>query len=400
MRKSGLLALWALGLLLAGCGPGGGTTPAACTLTGSLTGERELSPSGCSPYRVEREFVIENTGRLTIQPGTTLEFAQDAKLVVEGHGVLKAVGTSTDKIAFLGAEPHRGYWSGVYLDHANSFDNELAFVEIEHAGGEGYWDPGAFEDYRAALVLEGDSRIKLKDVLIRNSGGSGVFADEEVDLAAFERVAITQGASFPLLVYARLVHRLDPASDFTGNDPGMDYVRVADWNGIKTATWKRLSVPYLVENELAVQDGELLTIEAGTRLVFEQDAGIFVEGHGGGLHAEGTATDKIVFTGLDAHAGYWCGLVFSDSNHSENLLEYAVVEYGGSGSCTQMYSSQKANVLVESAGSGSSQFIRIRNSEIRHSAGYGVVIASETDANDILGDNTFSDNVSGNLLVE
>ena len=406
MRKA-ILALAFVALGLYGCGPGGGTGGGGtggggtgsdpCVLSGRLDTERTLSPSECSPYRVQGEFDIGNTGKLLIEPGTTLEFGQDAALVVSGHGVLKAVGTAAHKIAFLGAQPHRGYWKGVVFNNANSFDNELTYVEIEHAGGEEYWDSKAFHAYRAALSLERGSRIKLKNVLIRESAGSGIFVDEDVDLAAFQGLQVTKNASFPLLIYARKVHLLDSASDFTGNDAGMDYVRVADWHKIQTATWKRLSVPYRVENELTVADGELLTIEPGTHLVFEQDTGIYVEGHTGGLRAAGTASEKIVFTALSSHPGYWCGLIFDDSNNLDNLLDYVKIEYGGSGSCSQG-SSYKANVLVESAGNASSQYIRIYHSEINHSAGYGVVIAQETNANNIQADNTFVGNAQGNFF--
>jgi len=398
-RLLGVLGLATLALLVA-CSGGTGTGTTSCLLSGTLTSERVLDPGECSPYRVEGEYTIANTGRLVVRPGTTLEFAQDAGLRVTGYGVLQAVGTASEKIAFLGARPERGYWSGIVFDDAKSMDNALSYVEIAYAGGKAYWDSAAFESYRAAVALWDGTRLALSDVLIRESAGSGLFVDEDAELLRFERLRVTQNASFPLLIYAQDVPQLDAASDFTGNDAGMDYVRVADWNGIATATWKRLSVPYRVENELRVLNGELLTIEPGTTLVFEQDAGIFIEGHAGGLRAAGTATDPIYFTALDPRPGYWCGLVFSDSNHGDNLLQYAVVEYGGSGSCTQLYSSLKANVLVESAGNASSQYIRIYNSTIRQSAGYGVVVAQETNANDIAADNTFSNNALGDFYRE
>ncbi len=92
--------------------------------------------------------------------------------------------------------------------------------------------------------------------------------------------------------------------------------------------------------------------------------------------------------------------MFSNSNYGDSLLQYAVVEYGGSKGCIQLYSSMKANVLVESAGSALPQYIRIYNSTIRQNAGYGVVVVQETDANDIAAGNTFSGNTLGDFYRE
>ncbi len=403
MRKTLALALGMLALSLFGCGPGGGGLGGeACVLRGSLDSECTLSPGACNPYRVEGDFVIEDTGKLVIEPGVVLEFAQDASLMVTGHGVLRAEGTAADPVVMRGASPQPGYWKGIYFTDANNFENRLVRVEVRDAAGERNWDNGAFGNFRAAVVLEGASRVLVKFTKVWKNAGAGFFIDDEVDLRNdFDDNVVTANQGFPVLIYASRVDQLKAGNDFTGNASGYDYVRVGGGFGeVQDATWKKLNVPYRIFDEVTVADGKTLTIEPGTTLVFEQDAGIFVEGRSGGLHAEGTATERIVFTGLDHHQGYWCGIIFSDSDSFENLLRNVVVEYGGSGQCTQSYSGLKANVLVESAGSGSHQYIRIYDSVIRESAGYGVVVAQETDANDIASDNTFSGNALGDFYRE
>ncbi|HGY09504.1 MAG TPA: hypothetical protein ENK37_05560, partial [Oceanithermus profundus] len=116
-------ALLALALLaLAACGPSGGG-PSACNLGGTIDSEVTLSPDTCNPYHVTEDLFVEEPGKLTLEPGTTLEFAQDTGLYVSGHGALVAVGTAADKILFTGASKTRGYWNGVvFQSFANSFD--------------------------------------------------------------------------------------------------------------------------------------------------------------------------------------------------------------------------------------------------------------------------------------
>ena len=76
-----------------------------------------------------------------------------------------------------------------------------------------------------------------------------------------------------------------------------------------------------------------LTINPGTVLKFTDDAYIYV-GSNGILDAVGTAQKPIKFTGVEHTKGYWRGIGFSGSNHTENELSHVVVEYaGGHGNC-------------------------------------------------------------------
>ncbi len=80
--------------------------------------------------------------------------------------------------------------------------------------------------------------------------------------------------------------------------------------------------PYIVQNNLTVDEGKTLTIEAGTTLKFGPSNSLIVNGV---LKAIGQENKKITFTRL-AEDGLWQGIYFSQtSNNSE--LNWVKVEY-------------------------------------------------------------------------
>jgi hypothetical protein len=77
----------------------------------------------------------------------------------------------------------------------------------------------------------------------------------------------------------------------------------------------------------------------------------------GTLNAVGTSAERIIFTGQQQTPGFWDGIQFT-FNHTNNVIEHAVVEYGGGGG------NAEANVGVF----GSEGMLTIRNTILRHSA--------------------------------
>jgi hypothetical protein len=368
-------------------------------LSGTINAELALSPSTCDPYRVVGDLSIGDSGKLTLAPGTTLVFNQDTGLYVSGHGALVAQGTAADPVVMKGASPTFGYWKGLRFEDADSFDNKLVHAEIRDAAGEDLWDNGAFGTYRAAVVLDGRSRILVKFTKVWKNDGAAFFVDDEVDLYHdFAANTLTANRGFPLLVYASRVDQIKASNHFTGNTE--DYVRVAGGYGeVASGTWQALDVPYRVFDDVAVASEEVLTIAAGTTVVFEQDARLTMMDYHGGLKAQGTASNPIVFRGLESRQGYWCGLYFHDTDNPSNLLEHVVVRDGGSdaGACSSQ-SKHFADVLVDSSGNASSQRITIRDSIIENSGHYGLVVANTTHRT--LSNVHYADNRDGNFLEE
>ncbi|MFB6350627.1 MAG: hypothetical protein ABEN55_23460 [Bradymonadaceae bacterium] len=111
---------------------------------------------------------------LTIEPGATLIFGQQAGLIAKG-GKLTAEGTSDKRIVFTGKEETKGYWAGLQYNGTNSTDNVLKHVTIEYGGGSKW--PGYSGAEPANLLLNdwsGDVRATLNNATIGHSGNAGI----------------------------------------------------------------------------------------------------------------------------------------------------------------------------------------------------------------------------------
>jgi hypothetical protein len=318
---------------------------------------------------------------LTLSPGVTLVFEKNTGIIMRGGPALVAVGTAEAPIVFTGAEKKRGFWQGVILESPKSDVSDFAYVTIEYAGA----DPigASFRVPPAGLITSEAGYISVDNSTIRESAGYGfVFDAYDGTLSTFENNTITRnklGAGVATLADA---NALSISSKFSGND--LDYVTVVDADvEYEAVTLPVLDVPYYVPTELTL-NAESLTVNAGTRLVFGEDAGLDIRE--GALLALGSEDDPVVFTGLEAEPGYWRGITLeSEGSHT---LRNAIVEYAGSGA-------NGANVTSRAQSEDEWGTLLIEGCKLRHSAGYGLV----NDGNEINDDyakvNTFEDNALG-----
>lgn len=128
------------------------------------------------PYRVPLTITVKSD--LKLSSGVSMEFAQNAGLLVEG-GTLAADGTDGDRITFTAAdgETVRGYWKGIAFINSLSSKNVIANADILYAGG-GKWHGG---DSTAGIFVRGgsgyNSTVSLSDVKIQGSGKYGILVE-------------------------------------------------------------------------------------------------------------------------------------------------------------------------------------------------------------------------------
>ncbi|MBX2883500.1 MAG: hypothetical protein KTR32_26330, partial [Granulosicoccus sp.] len=120
---------------------------------------------------------------------------------------------------------------------------------------------------------------------------------------------------------------------------------------------------YLVNDDLDVRQPAKLTISAGTTLKFASGKQLIVR-EGGSLSANGTAANKIVFTAQDPTPGFWDGIYFFGSNSSSNVLNHAIVEYGGGAGV--------ANLRVANSR------VSVANTVLRHSEEFGFTVDAQS----------------------
>ena len=169
-------------------------------------------------------------------------------------------------------------------------------------------------------------------------------------------------------------------------------------------TWSYANSPYIVTDNILLQNGATLTIEPGVTIKMLSDTEFQVRGE---LIAQGTSSSKITFTSNASSpaAGDWGKLYFfdeaTDASFSDNtytggsILEYCIVEYA-----QELYTQSSAPYVhysefrynsergIKSEGSPG---IRINNCDIHHNY-KGIEIS---DSNSLIDYNTIRDNTPG-----
>jgi len=116
-------------------------------------------------YRVMDRFYVG--AALTVEAGAVVQVMQDRQIVVQPAGSLRAVGTASAPIRFVGVEALPGYWKGLQVESVSA-SNELRHVEVRHAGSSGF---NGSDQSDGALYIEGS--LMLADSVVAQSGGHG-----------------------------------------------------------------------------------------------------------------------------------------------------------------------------------------------------------------------------------
>lgn len=365
IRRAIVPAIFASTLFACGAVP----TPDAGTDAGS-----ELCVA--FPERIDANYTVEKgcwlvlktptiaaAVTVTVKPGARLLFSAGTRLAFSADQVLSAVGTQSEPILFTGAGPARGFWKGLLFDGtANA--STLEWVTVEYGG-----DTAADAD-AANVKLTGDSRgvrVGFSHVTLRESEGFGLWLAGSAVLPTFTANTLTANTLGPLSLDAETVGRLDAASTFTGN--GKDELEVRSYRLLTSATWVNPGVPYHLTADFASIGAAKLTLSAGVKLIFPPEGALTISGDGAALITEGTAADPVVLTGETPARGAWEGVVFDNSNNTDNQLRYARVEYAGNTS-----SDAKAAGVVLRADSHGVQ-VKLDHLVVRESQGYGLRLA-------------------------
>ncbi|MCP4452353.1 MAG: hypothetical protein GY809_12900, partial [Planctomycetes bacterium] len=201
--------------------------------------------------------------------------------------------------------------------------------ETQFYGGATGADDENFTHINAGLLLTGTNRLAVE---IHQHGYSS--SDISFDL---EFLALT-----PKQGLLRLQPGLNRITAQTLNGPNgsgqvLDSTSIdiaylmdvtADLSGTLTSETllSASSGPYRVTDRLTVSDGVTLTIEAGTTVLFESNAGITVES-GGCIQALGTQAQPIRMTRTPGSDANWQGLLL-DHTRQDNQLSYVDFEFG------------------------------------------------------------------------
>lgn len=135
-------------------------------------------------------------------------------------------------------------------------------------------------------------------------------------------------------------------------------------------TWTFTSSPYVVTGDVTINPGVTLSLEPGVQVRFDGNYALVVRGT---LEAEGTEAQPVRFTSNQASPapGDW-GVIDFRAESTFNVLEHAIVEYGGNASRAGW------NCQAGALCANTTSFL-LEDSTVQHNATRGLVL-SQSDA--------------------
>jgi len=312
-------------------------------------------------YRVTNYISINSGAKLTIEPGVTVEFAEDAGLKVSSdNSVLVAAGTQDKPVILTGQQEIRGYWRGVFIG-SSSVDNIMEHVDISYGGSTNmatYFD-------KTNMVID-LAKITLRNVSFTGSAGYGIQTRRDGSTFSIENSEFNNNANSDMLIHPTQVDFVDNLTNFNG---GEVEVYGGDTEDSGSETWSNLNNGnFYLSGSVTIDNN--VSIEAGA--LFEMGTNVKLKVSGGYIKANGTSSDRIVFSGKSKAKGAWAGILIASSS-VKNEMDYVKIEYGG-GTDLDIYM-DAGNIGVYN-----DAYISLTNALIENSANYGTIVRESRDA--------------------
>ncbi len=213
----------------------------------------------------------------------------------------------------------------------------------------------------SASSVTGADELSFVWELSAPAGSEAVIDDPEAESTSF--TADVEG-TYEITLEVSSGDAIDSTSESVeAIDPAPDVVEISsDITEDRTLNAETL---YRVTSTIDVE--AVLTIEPGTRIEFEEgtwfrfrDSAVII--------ADGTEAEPITFTGTQESPGWWNGLWIRETDHPDNIINHAVIEYGGGSSFSS--SVEAANLAVGRLSDRAA--VTVTNTTIQHSGAWGL----------------------------
>jgi hypothetical protein len=301
-------------------GGGGGTGPTHHS--GVIPADETWWPSA-NPHILDDDVYTGDGVTLTIMPGCIVQGSADVELYCgyASPGSIIAVGKADSMITFTSlSDTVAGFWNGIGFYGNTISTARMSYCNVLFAGKT--------SDNLGAVRVDG-TNIKFDHNLVRKSGSNGVWVSYAGYFGDFTNNTITGCTKYAVHVGAGNVPTLGAGNTLTGNTK--NGIEVFNSAFKSSGTWLNHGVPYVVTDDVAVDDDATLTIEAGCTIALEADVEIYCGySSAGSIIAVGTAALPITFTGAsDTVAGAWTGISFYGNTISTAHMSYCNVLFGG-----------------------------------------------------------------------
>ncbi|HKL03216.1 MAG TPA: hypothetical protein VJ911_06050 [Cryomorphaceae bacterium] len=273
-------------------------------------------------YVIDCFIYAFGTTQIIIEEGVTIEFTEDAGIFMDDNSRLIAEGTAEAPITFSGTEKTKGSWRGIFIDSYG--DNSIQHAKIEYAGGTPFSSTSPV--YQGSIAVASNSKLDLSHVEVMNGSSTGLDLTGHSAEVSTDNLTVSGNEGSAVRVCGYQAHIFNNTSTFVGN--ASDYINIVEnyYEIETTANWKKLDVPYLVDNRIHVKDGGHLTLEAGVEVLFKEDAYLQAAGmfpYDYSLNISGTPADPVR---LLAHGDNgWGGIYYSFTPES-NIVKHAIID--------------------------------------------------------------------------
>jgi len=359
-------------------------------------------PNYTVPYIIAGILTIQGTDgedgitTLTIEPGTEIRINSSYLIFIGGEsgdpGAIEAVGDPNNPITFTSniTSP----WHGLYFRNTSD-DNScvLDYCIVEKTPSHAVRIDSANPTIRHSTIRQSrdgiylfDSSPELTGNIITGNSRYAIYCSSNTSVPSISGNTLSSDGSNLMRIGANV----NPVSNIVSGSPDQGILIIKD-TITHDITWPNYTVPYVIMGNITVKgkDGAdgitSLTIEAGTHIKFNSNYYFgFGEDSGepGSLIAQGTPDNMIVFTSAKATPapGNWYSLRFYETGSENPLMEYCVVEYGGS---------YKEAIYIGNTN------LTLKNSIIRNSSTSGLSVAGTGSSGSNIQCNTFENNRFG-----
>jgi hypothetical protein len=338
-------------------------------------------PSG-NPHILDDDVYTGDGVTLTIMPGCYVQASADVELYCgyANPGSIIAVGKADSVITFTAlSDTVAGFWNGITF-YANTISTaKMSYCNVLFGGKT--------SDNLGAVRVDG-TNIKFDHNLVRKSGSNGVWVSYAGYFSDFTNNTITSCTKYAVHVGAANVPTLGAGNTLTGNTK--NGIEVFHSAVTTSGTWLNHGVPYVVTDDVVIDQNAVLTISPGCTVAFDPQVEFYV-GYSspGGIIADGTA-GQITFTSSvnPPSAGDWTGLSFyGNSINSQCKLINCKVEYAG-------YDNY-GNIRIDNCTP------TVTGCDIGYSSAWGIYLSGTEYPvpADLLANNTFHNNTGGDVRV-
>jgi PKD repeat protein len=342
------------------------------------------------PYRLDQSLTIasEAGSTLILKPGVEVQIKKAFMVNIgnsSGTGRLIAKGTAEQPIVFTSAATDKAInpWNGININNSTDSVSYFKNCIFDYGGFDGIQDSYAPK----GVIHVRDKSVSVENCTFENFRSPAIYLDPDRFFETMTNNTFIGHDQVGVYIHPNGVHTIGLDNIYNVASGVVIYKGTMSH---KSATWKKLSTPYYLIDDIGIAalteadtEGATLTLAPGVTLKLGSGVSIIIGGSylgKGSLIADGSV-ETITFTKSGAYN--WKSILFQKAMPG-TILNNCIIEYGGK------------SVMNGSVHIAYNDDVTITNNIIRNSDHYGL---SHQGCNPVISDNQLIDNAKDGILI-